>query len=78
MGQTTCTLCDLEREMEEIDDAIISHNKIIEVLRFQRFEVMAKKNDWEMQEVFECAIENGFTPDEVMDLLLSAKRGKVS
>ena len=78
MGQSTCTVCELEREMEEIDEAIITHNKIIENLRFQRFEILARKNDWEMQEVFEYAIESGFTPDEVMDMLLATKIKKAT
>ena len=70
------TMMDLEKEMEDIDEAIVTHNKIIEDLKFQRYELLAQKQDWEMQEVFECAFENGFTPEEMMKLLLGAIKSK--
>ena len=74
MEQNFLTASSLEKEMEEIDEAIITHNRIIENLRSQRCEILAQKLDWEMQEVFECAVESGFTPGEVMQLLLGARR----
>ena len=76
MARNTRTLQELEDEMEEIDEAILTHNRIIEDLKSQRYELLAQKQDWEMQEVFECAFENGFTPDEMMQLLISAIKAK--
>jgi len=60
----------MEKDMEEIDEAIVTHSKIIENLRNQRMELVARKGDWEMQEVFECAVENGLSPDEMMAMVL--------
>jgi len=76
LGNCTRTVKDLETEMEEIDEAIVVHNHIIEGLRHQRYELFAQKQDWAMQEVFECAFENGFTAEEMMELLLNAIREK--
>ena len=73
MERAFLTVTDLENEMQHIDEAIVTHNMIIEKLRNQRYELLAQKHDWEMQEVFECAVESGFTPVEIMQLLMRAK-----
>lgn len=78
MNHNTYTAVDLERDMAEIDEAIITHSKIIENLRLERYELLARKSDWEMQEVFEYAVENGFAPGEVMELLISSTARKMA
>ena len=78
MERNMRTVKDLENEMEEIDEAIVTHNRIVEDLKCQRYELLAQKQDCEMQEVFECAFENGFTPDEMMQLLVDAIKTKRS
>lgn len=77
MGRNTRTVNDLEKEMEEIDEAIVTHSKIIDDLKYQRYELLAQKQDWEMQDVFECAFESGFTPDEMMHMLVAAIKEKL-
>ena len=72
MGLDPRTTLNIDREMEEIDEAIVTHSRRIEELKCQRFELFAQKQDCEMQDVFECAFENGFTPDEMMKLLENA------
>jgi len=66
------TFDDLDNEMEKIDEAIIVHKRIIEDLREQRYELYARKHDWQMQEVFEYAVENDMKADDMMKLLLTA------
>lgn len=71
MENNTC-MANLERDMEEIDEAILKHSMIIEGLRVERVELLARKSNCEMQEVFECVVEHGFTPGEMMELVLSS------
>ena len=78
MERNARSVRELEKEMEEIDEAIVTHNRIIEELKCQRYELVAQRQDWDMQEVFECAFENGFTAEEMMQLLVDAIKAKKS
>ena len=66
----------LDSRMEEIDEAIITHNKIIKKLVQQRYDLVSQKLDLEMEETLECAIENGISPRRVMDLIISDVKRK--
>lgn len=72
MNQNTYAAADFERDIEEIDEAIFKHNKIVENLRFDRFELLAQKSNCELEEVFEYAVDSGFTSSEIMELIISA------
>jgi len=62
---------ELESRLEELDSAIITHNKIINNLIVQRCSLISQKLDLEMNETIECAIENDISPRRVMDLIIS-------
>lgn len=64
-------LQNLENKLEEIDEAIITHNKIVQKLTMQRYDLISQKLDLEMNETIECAIENDISPRRVMDLIIS-------
>ena len=64
-------LDNLENKIEEIDEAIITHNKIVQKLTMQRYDLISQKLDLEMNETLECAIENDISPRRVMDLIIS-------
>jgi len=61
----------LESKIEEIDDAIITHKKIIQKLGQQRYDLISQKLDLEMEETLECAIESDISPRRVMDLIIA-------
>ena len=61
----------LEMKIEEIDEAIITHNKIVQKLTIQRYDLISRKLDLEMNETLECAIENDISPRRMMDLIIS-------
>jgi hypothetical protein len=61
----------LENKIEEIDEAIITHNRIVQNLTMQRYDLISQKLDLEMNETLECAIENDISPRRVMDLIIS-------
>ena len=71
MTNHTHTNEELETQMEEIDDAIITHSKIIEKLKLQRYELFSVKLDLEIMETLECAVENDISPRRIMDLIIS-------
>ena len=64
-------LGNIESRLEEIDEAIVTHNKIIHKLTMQRYDLISQKLDLEMNETLECAIENDISPRRVMDLIIS-------
>lgn len=61
----------LEFRLEEIDEAIMTHNKIVQKLTIQRYDLISQKLNLEMNETLECAIENDISPRRVMDLIIS-------
>ena len=62
---------ELDREIEEIGEAIVAHNRIVQKLTIQRYGLISKKQDLEMTETLKCAIENDISPRRVMDLIIS-------
>ena len=64
-------LQNIESKLEEVDEAIITHNKIVQKLTMQRYDLISQKLDLEMNETIECAIENDISPRRVMDLIIS-------
>jgi len=69
MSQNINNNNDFENKMEELDEAIVTHNKIIGKLKTQRLELFSEKLDLEMTEIIECAIENDISPRRMMDLI---------
>jgi len=76
MPQNSETLTDLDKRIEEVDEAIITHNKIISKLTIQRYDLVSRKLDLEMDEALECAIESDISPRRVMDLIISEIAGR--
>jgi len=62
---------DLETKIEEVDEAIYTHNKIVQKLTVERYNLISRKLDLEMNETIECAIENDISPRRVMDLIIT-------
>jgi len=69
MSQNINNTNDFENKMEELDEAIVTHNKIIRKLKTQRLDLFSEKLDLEMNEIIECAIENDISPRRMMDLI---------
>jgi len=76
MGPASQKISDLEKKMYELDEAILTYNRTIEELKSQRYELLAQKQSWELQEVFEYAVENDITAEEIMKILLNALKQK--
>jgi len=62
---------DIESEMEETDEAIFTHSRIVEKLKLQRYKLVAEMEDLELNDVVECIIENDISPRRMMDLIIS-------
>ena len=71
MSEKIETIKDIELKIEEIDEAITAHNKIIHKLTMQRYALVSKKIDLEMDETIECAIKYDISPRRVMDLIIA-------
>jgi len=71
MPISNTTTVDLDEKIEEIDEAIMTHNKIVRKLKMQRYDLVSMKIDLEMIEALECAIESNISPRRVMDLIIS-------
>jgi len=65
-----------DSEMQRIENAIVGYNLEVESLVRERYELIANKEELEMQEVFDCAIERGITPKEMMELVNSFQKTK--
>jgi len=63
---------DLDRELDEIEDEIVTHNRIVETLIWRRSELLTKKQDLEMCELIDCIIEKGLTANEALELIVSS------
>ena len=66
---------ELENLIEDTDDAIVRHNRIIEELILKRYVLISQKQSLEMDEVIECIIESGIPPKKLMDFVI-AEAGK--
>ena len=71
MYQDTNIGVDLDKELEKIEDEISEHNRIIDNLTWQRSELLTKKQDLDMCELFDCITEKGLTASEALDILNS-------
>jgi len=71
MLQNVDTIGDLEEKLTEIDEAIIAHNSIVHKLTIQRYDLISRKQNLEITEALECAIENDISPRKMMDLMIS-------
>ena len=78
MAHNNIAIADLDEKIEEIDEAIITHNKIVRKLTMQRYDLVSTRLDLEMDEALECAVESDISPRRVMDLIISEieKRNK--
>ena len=74
MAQSVNRVSDMDLEMEEIDMAIITHNKMINKLKCRRYELLARKQDLRMNEVLECIVENGFPAEDLLGLVIEASK----
>jgi len=62
--------------MEEVESSILKHSTAVEKLRYKRYELIAKKEDLEMSQVIDCAIEAGITSEEMMMFVATASKEK--
>ena len=69
-------LIELEKEMEEVENSILAFNMQIESLKGRRYELIAHREDLEMQEVIDCAVEAGISSAELMGFVVGAAREK--
>jgi len=76
MSQISKAVIDFDKELEVVDRAIVAREKEIEELICKRYELIAMKNDLEMQEVVECIFESNIDPNEVMELIVTAIKKK--
>ena len=67
---------DLVKEMEDIEREIVAHNIEVERLKNNLFELLVVKEDIEMREVIDYAIEAGVTSEELMRFVVNAARKK--
>ena len=67
---------ELVKEMEEVENSILAFNMQIDSLKGRRYELIALKEDLEMQEVIECAIEAGISSGELMRFVVDSSRDK--
>ena len=59
----------LEKELEFIDFTITEYSLKIAQLRNRRCELLAEKQELDLNEVFECIIEKGISAFEIMQLI---------
>jgi hypothetical protein len=76
MSQSIETKINANEYLEKIEEEIISHNKIIENLVWQRSELLTKKEDLELCELVDCIFENGLTASEALDIIVTALEKK--
>jgi len=66
----------LSKEMEEIESTILARTMEVESLKEKRYELLAKKEDLQIQEVIECAIEIGVSSEELLKFVLKTSKEK--
>ena len=64
---------DYDKEIKRIDRAIASLGNELEELVYKRYELVAQKHGLNMQELMEFIQVNDLIPEEVMDLVNSAR-----
>jgi hypothetical protein len=75
MAQSIETLNDINEEIEEIDRAIIRHSRIVENLKWRRYELLIREQDLEMSELIECIIEKGLTARDALRIINGSQAG---
>jgi len=63
----------IDDEIEDIDDAIYEYNQQIRTLSERRCELIAQKENAEMQDVLDYLIEKAITPHEALQILAGRK-----
>ena len=66
----------LIREMDSVEISIIAHNTGARGLKCRRYELTTNKDDLELYEVVDRAIDAGITADEIRKFITSASREK--
>ena len=74
MSQCLTKQLKLIKEMEEVEKGIIALNIEVERLKSWRHELLAEKEDLEMREVVEYAVETGVSTSEMMRFVSYASR----
>ena len=64
---------DLDKELEQTEDEIVKHNRIIENLIWRRSELLTRKQDMEMYELIDCIVEKGMTANEALEIINSVR-----
>ncbi|MCL2152626.1 MAG: hypothetical protein FWH57_06675 [Oscillospiraceae bacterium] len=64
---------DYDKEIKRIDRAIASLGNELEELVYKRYELVAQKHGLNIQELMEFIEVNDLIPEEVMDLVNSAR-----
>jgi len=65
----------LEKSIEDIDSRIIEHNMAAENLKLRRCELLAQKQNADIGDVIEYALEVGIEPKRMIELITAeAKR----
>lgn len=59
----------LDKELEFIDYTITEYSLKIAQLRNRRCELLAEKQDLDLNDVFECIIEKGLSASEIMQFI---------
>ena len=59
----------LDKELEFIDFTITEYSLKIAQLKNRRCELLAEKQDLDLNDVFECIIEKGLSANEIMQFI---------
>ena len=73
MSQSSNQQFDIDRELESLDQAIIDSNTKTAQLMERRCEVIARKEDLQLQDVIEIALSRGILPCELLDAVEKIK-----
>jgi len=66
----------LLKEMDSVEISIIAHNTEAKGLKCRRYELTTNKDDLELYEVVDRAIDAGITADEIKKFITIASREK--
>jgi len=65
---------DMEMELEYIDKAILEHKLRAQRLIERRYELLAQKEDVQLQDLVDYVVERGLSAKEVLTILSSVER----
>lgn len=66
----TSNSADLSAEIAELDRAIVRQGITLDNLKARRYELLIHQEDFEMQDVIDCIIENGLTAQEAIKAIV--------